>query len=192
MTTGSVETPPAAQVPEAGPPEATTLPPPPPNPEDTKPKRPTTRAGRRARAAATKAAKASTPKAPKAAKPPPRRAPLEDRLASSLATVGTAIVVAGAGTGSQAVQADGMLVVAHAPNVAHALDQLARDNPAVAAALERMLTAGAWSGVIVACTPIALGVAANHGLLPQAVLDMLTAAPDQAAGPDAPPADGQS
>lgn len=159
---------------------------------EAKPKRrPTTRAGRRAQAAAKAAektaakgtAKESTPKAP-AGKPTPRRESLERRLAGAIASLGTGVTVAGAMT-SEAVQADGLLIVQHAPNIAHALDGLAKDNPAVAVALERMLTAGAWSGVIAACTPLALGIAANHGALPRPVLDMLTAQaaePDQAGG----------
>lgn len=185
---GTPEPPPAAGAsPEAPPPAA--LPEPPPS-SDTKPKRnrPTTRAGRRAEAEARKAAKArdkeTTPKAP-ATKPAPRRAPLEARLSGSIATLGTAVVVAGAASSSTAVQADGMLIVEHGPNVAHALAELAKDNPAVAAALERMLTAGAWAGVITAVTPIVIGIAANHGAIPAGLAGMLAAGPDQAPAPDA-------
>lgn len=172
------------------------LPPAEPRPEpaaETPPAKPkaraSTRAGRKAEAAANKAkreaakgaTKEAAPKVP-AGKPAPRRASLEQRLAGAIASLGTGVAVAGAMT-SEAVKADGLLVVEHAPNIAHALDGLAKDNPAVAVALERMLTAGAWSGVIAACTPVALGIAANHGMLPKAVLDQLGAA--EAPGPAA-------
>lgn len=160
------------------------LPPVEPRPEpaaETAPKppkgRPTTRAGRRAQSAAKRAQQATkaetTPKA--SSKPPPRRESLERRIGGAIASMGTGIAVAGAATGSEAVQADGLLVVQAAPNIAAALDKLAKDNPAVAVTLERMLTAGAWSGVIAAVTPVALGIAANHGALPRPLLDALGA-----------------
>ena len=176
------------------------LPPPPPKPEpapaparpaepapDTAPaKRPTTRAGRRAAAEARKAekaAKATKPDTKPASKPAPRRASLETRLGGAIASLGTGVAVAGIGMGSEAVKADGLLVVEHSANVAKALDSLAKDNPAVAATLERMLTAGAWSGVIAACVPIAIGVASNHGMIPAGMAEALGAGQ-----PDQPPA----
>ena len=43
-----------------------------------------------------------------------------------------------------------------------ALDALARENPKVKQTLERMLTGGAWSGVVLAAAPIAFAVAGHH------------------------------
>lgn len=160
------------------PPAPDTLPPVPPNPdEDTKPKRPTTRAGRRAATEAKRAGgqKSDTTK-PKQAKPTPRRASLETRLTGSLTTVGTMVAAAGAMT-SPAVQLDGVAIITHAPDIAAALDKVAKDDPRVAQALERMLTAGVWSGLIAAMLPLVLTVAANHGAIPANIAAMLHAVP---------------
>lgn len=143
---------------------------------DTKPKRPTTRAERAAVAAANKAKREATkPKGDKmpAGKSAPRRASLEQRLGQNLASVGTMVMVAGAGTGSAAVQADGLVIVSHSGNIAAALDKVAKDDPRVAAALERMLTAGTWSGLIAAMLPVAVAIAANHGAIPPHIAAMI-------------------
>ena len=145
-------------------------------PADVKPStgRPTTRAERRARSAAAAAKRAAAAKddKPKASKSAPRRASLESRLAGSLATVGTGIMVAGAMT-SPAVQADGLLVVQHSANIAAALDKVAKNDPRVARTLERMLTVGTYSALIAATAPVLIGVAANHNLIPAEVADLL-------------------
>jgi len=164
---------------------AATLPDGPPKP-DTAPKRPTTRAGRAAAAAARKAQKSAKPdKAPKAPKSAPRKASLETRLAGSLTTLGTMVAAAGAMT-SPAVQLDGVAVIQHAPNIAAALDKVAKDDPRVAASLERMLTAGVWSGLIAAMLPLVLAIAANHGAIPDHIAAMLGATPPPAPAPAEP------
>lgn len=144
--------------------------PPVPPPPDTKPKRPTTRAGRRA-AAAAKAAQGKTDKAPKS-KPAPRKASLETRLTGSLVSLGTMVTAAGAMT-SPALQLDGVAVIQHAPDIAAALDKVAQNDPRVKEALERMLTAGTWSGLIAAMLPLVLTIAANHGAIPESIAGML-------------------
>lgn len=144
---------------------------------DTPPKRPTTRAGRQAAAAARKA-QGKTDKAPKTGKPSaPRKASLETRLTGNLITLGTVIAATG-GMTSPAVTADGVLICQHAPNVAAALDKIAKDDPRVAAALERMLTVGTWSGLVAAMLPLVLGIAANHGAIPPGIASLLGATPD--------------
>lgn len=149
---------------------------------DVRPKRPTTRAERAAVSAANakkKAAKAAD-KMP-AGKSVPRRASLESRLSASLASMGTMVTVAGAAT-NPAVYADGLVIVQHSGNIAAALDKVAKDDPRVAAALERMLTAGVWSGLVAALLPVALGIAANHGAIPPHIAAML-AGPEGEAAP---------
>lgn len=143
-------------------------------PKDTKPKRPTTREGRRIAAAQAKAKAAAAGKdtKPKSAKPTPRRAPLEARLAASIASIGTMVMVSGALV-SPAISADGLVIAQHSGSVAAALDKVAKDDPRVAAALERMLTAGVWSGLLGALVPVALGIAANHGAIPANIAAML-------------------
>lgn len=140
---------------------------------DTAPtKRPTKRSERRAYDEARRAEKAAA-KAAKADKAPsstsssrPRKATLENRLAGSLTTLGLLVTATGAGTGQAAIQADGALIIANAPSVAHALDELAKQDPRVAKALERALTVGVYGQLIGALAPLIIGIAANHGIIP--------------------------
>lgn len=165
----------------------------PPAPDTAPSKRPTTRAARKAKSAETAARKAAAGKTD--AKPKststPRKASLETRLTGSLVTLGTVTAATG-GMVSPAFAADGILITQHAANIAAALDKVAQDQPQVKAALERMLTAGVWSGLIAACLPLAVGIAANHGALPPHLAAMLGAeVPDltpaaPAAGPAMP------
>jgi hypothetical protein len=145
--------------------------------EDSRPKpsRPTTRAGRKAAAEAAKAKKSPESK-PKTSggKATPRRAPLETRLTDSLIALGAAIAAAGGVGAGQAVQADGVLVIQHAPDVAKALSDVAKDDPRIAAALERMLTVSVWGGLFAALLPLGIGIAANHGAVPPHIAAMLT------------------
>lgn len=169
------------------PPPNLTLPEAPPEPQapDTKPKRPTTRAGRQAAAAARQAKQSG--KADKAPKPKsaPRKASLETRLTGTLVTLGTMVAAAGS-MSSPAVQLDGVAICQHAPQIAAALDKVAKDDPRVAQALERMLTAGVWSGLIAAMLPLVLAIAANHGALPPQVAGLLgVQTPDPEAAPAA-------
>lgn len=165
----------------------------PPKPaEDKAPKRPTTRAGRAAAAAAKRAEKPTKPDAkPKTSAP--RKSSLETRLTGSLVTLGTVVAATG-GMVNPAVAADGVLITQHAANVAAALDKVAANDPRVKAALERMLTAGTWSGLIAAVLPLALGIAANHGAIPAHLAAMLGAeVPDVTQPADVPePGPGHS
>lgn len=150
----------------------------PPNPDEpAKPaegKRPTTRAGRRAASEARKAAGGDArPKAKATPATAPRRAPLEGRLATSFVSLGTAVMATGHMVGSEAVKADGLLVVQQSADLAAALDQVAKGDPRVAKALERMLTVGTYGALIGAVTPLAVGIAANHGLIPGQVAQQL-------------------
>jgi hypothetical protein len=126
--------------------------------------------------------KGATDKAPRKTATAQKRAStasLEKRLGGSLTTLGTFACLAS--------PADGMVLIEGAPNLAAALSKLADENPKVKSNLERMLTAGAWSGVIAAVLPMAVSIAANHGMLPAPVAAMLRG---QAAA--APPRDGSA
>lgn len=173
-------------------PEATAGAPDAPKPDEKPSKRPTTRAGRRAAAEAKRlstGAQGAKDSKPKASQKVPRRASLETRLAGSLTSLGT--VVAVAGSANPAIQADGVAIVQHAPAVAAALDKVAKDDPRVAASLERMLTAGVWSGLVAALVPLAMTIAANHGAIPAHLLTLLgTEAPAPDAGTGEPAAPG--
>ncbi|NEC07114.1 hypothetical protein G3I26_17770, partial [Streptomyces sp. SID7909] len=107
----------------------------------------------------------SAPRKTAAARKSTSTASLEKRLGGSLATLGTMAMLVS--------PADGLVVVEGSGPLAAALAKLAEENPSVKANLERMLTAGAWSGVIAAVAPIALGIATNHGLVPANVAAML-------------------
>lgn len=173
------ELPPLAGVPDG--------PPPPPGPDvapKAPPKRPTTRAGRRAAAEAKKAA-GKAEKKPASPKAAPRRAPLERRLCDSLTTIGTMTAGLG-GMVNPAFTADGVLIIEHAESVSKALAKVAADQPHVAAALERMLTAGVYSGLMAALLPLVIGIMANHGAIPAGLAAMLATTP--APDPDADPA----
>lgn len=140
---------------------------------DTPPASPKRR-GRPPKAAADKAPRATTRTARKSTTPN-----LEKRLASSLTTLGT--------LGCLVSPADGMVVVQGVPALAAALAKLADENPAVRANLERMLTAGAWSGVIAAVVPMVIGIMANHGAIPPAMAQMFGApTPPESGGVSAP------
>lgn len=155
--------------------------------------RPTTREGRRAQAEARRIRreadaagkstdekpKASKSKSTKGAKATPRRAGLETRLSGAIASLGTAVAVSGLAVGSPAIQNDGAAVIQHGPGLATALDRLAKDDPRVASALERMLTAGAWSGVLAAAAPILVSVAANHNMIPAQLAHMVAGDPSE-------------
>lgn len=132
---------------------------------DDKGKRPTTRAGRAAKTA-TRKATASKDKPPRATTPAPRRADLETRLQTQLATIG--LVVSGVGgMTSPAVQADGILIVSQSATVAKALADVAKNDPKVARILERTLTVGTYGALAGALAPLAIGIAANHGMVPR-------------------------
>lgn len=149
---------------------------------DSKPRRPTTRAGRQAAREARKATSASNDSKPKATKTAPRKATLESRLAGNLVSLGTMLSAGGAVAGSDALAADGLVVIQHSANLAAAINKVADQDPRVKAALEKMLTAGVWSGVAMAVVPVALAVLGNHGAIPPQLAAMLT-------GPQAAPAE---
>lgn len=107
-------------------------------------------------------------KAPRKSAAAPRKASvpnLEKRLGGSLTTLGTMACLVS--------PADGMAVIQGVPALAASLAKLAEENASVRSNLERMLTAGAWSGVIAAVVPIAVSIAGNHGLLPAHLAAML-------------------
>lgn len=61
---------------------------------------------------------------------------------------------------------DGARIVAGAPQLAEALDELARQDAAVHKALQRILTGSSWGGVAIAAMSIAVPIAANHQMIP--------------------------
>jgi hypothetical protein len=85
--------------------------------------------------------------------------------------------------------ADGSAILAGAPALASALDDLAKENPRVRKVLEGMLATGAWSGVAIAAANIALPILANHDMMPANPFAMGSPAPAPDSEPEhAPPA----
>jgi hypothetical protein len=77
-----------------------------------------------------------------------------------------AFALGAAGQFNETFALDGAALSMHAPGIAEALNELADSNPAVAAALDRILAAGPYGAIIGACLPLAMQIAANHKRIP--------------------------
>jgi hypothetical protein len=62
--------------------------------------------------------------------------------------------------------ADALTLELHGPPVAQALAEVAQEQPAVAAVLDRLMHVGPYGALIAAVSPLIFQVAANHGLFP--------------------------
>lgn len=115
--------------------------------------------------------KDETPKSlPRVAEPKVKLPSLEDRLVEFFGKAnetddGFFYYDGIAGLVSLVHQGDGMLIAAHGPNMAKAWADLADESPKVRQVLEMLMTGGAWGGVLMAMTPVVMGIMANHGLL---------------------------
>lgn len=88
-----------------------------------------------------------------------------------------AFALGAAGQLNPALALDGAAISMHAPNIAEALNDLAADNPTVAAALDRILSAGPYGAIIGACLPLAFQIAANHKAIPDGMVRSVGALP---------------
>lgn len=70
---------------------------------------------------------------------------------------------------------DGFTLAMHAPAVAEAVNDLARENPGVAAMLDRVLQVGPYGALIAAVVPMAVQVMVNHGMLPAGFMGSMSA-----------------
>jgi len=86
------------------------------------------------------------------------QAPLEQALTSNLAGIGLVVYALD--------QYDGTVIMQGAPRLAQSLVGVAEQNPNVRKALESLVTAGAWSGVVMAAAGIAIPILGHHGYLP--------------------------
>lgn len=73
--------------------------------------------------------------------------------------------------------ADAAAVGHHGPGVAEALNDLARERPEVAAALERVMQVGPYGALIGAVVPLAVQLLHNHDVLPESMAVQLGATP---------------
>lgn len=70
--------------------------------------------------------------------------------------------------------ADAAAITIHAPPIAGALDDLAHEDPAAAAVLDRVLQVGPYGALLAACAPLVLQVLANHEAIPPGALGTRT------------------
>lgn len=68
-------------------------------------------------------------------------------------------------TKNPALQADGMALAMHAPGLAEALNETAKQQPAVGRALESIMKAGPYGAILGAMVPLVMQLAANHKLM---------------------------
>lgn len=117
---------------------------------------------------------------------PPRGVSLERRLEEFITAGGAMLLIVNA--------RDGQAVIAGAPSQARALGALAKENPAVKRALEKLLTVSVYGQLLAAFAPTVLTIAANHGAVPPIVASLAGAAlaptPAPPAGADAPAGEG--
>lgn len=76
-----------------------------------------------------------------------------------------ALTMLGRQTKNPALQADGHALAMHAPGLAEALNETARQQPQVARALETVLKAGPYGAIIGAVVPLVMQLAANHKVI---------------------------
>lgn len=65
-----------------------------------------------------------------------------------------------------ALQLDAAALLLHGPTVASAINSAAQQNETLAAMLDKILAIGPWGALLGALLPLALQLAANHGLVP--------------------------
>jgi hypothetical protein len=119
-------------------------------------------AAERARRVASSPPRAETAPKPKRGRPPgAAKAPLQKRLQEAFGAIGIVVSVRN--------EYDGTCILTGAERLSIALDNLAKQNPAVRRTLEAVLAGGAYGEVLFAVSAILLPIAANHGVLPEHV-----------------------
>lgn len=117
---------------------------------------------------------------------PKKSAQLADQLAAQIAGLGAMVTALGSTSiGTPAIEADGVAIIEHSTDIGAALAELAETNPKVKKALTASVSAGAWSGVLVAVAPLLLQIVGNHATLAP-VVTLPDTNPEPFAGPDLP------
>lgn len=103
-----------------------------------------------------------------------RRRKQPDRVDYKTPLIGLAQIPAGilamVGMRKPVFAADAAAITVHAPPIAGALDDLAHEDPAAAAVLERVLQVGPYGAVLAAVAPLVLQLLANHDAIPAGAL----------------------
>lgn len=102
-----------------------------------------------------------TPRAPAAPKAPDYR----PAILGLLQVPTMALTMIGRQTKNPTLQADGYALAMHAPALAEALNETAKQQPQVGRALENILKAGPYGALIAAVVPLAMQLAANHKVI---------------------------
>jgi hypothetical protein len=79
-------------------------------------------------------------------------------------------ILAFAGMNKPELAADAAVLSMHAPNVAEALNELAKERPEIAAVLDRVLSVGPYGLLVAAVAPLVLQILANHSVIPSGIL----------------------
>lgn len=91
-----------------------------------------------------------------------------------------AFVLVGAGRFNPALEYDGAAIAVHTPSIAEALNQLAQDEPRVAAVLEKVLSVGPYGAILGATLPLVAQILVNHKRVPlEAVAALGAVEPDR-------------
>lgn len=106
--------------------------------------------------------KPGAPVAQHAKRAGPGMAKLREQLTDLYVSIGTMVV-------TPLDRLAGTLMIASAPDLAQTWVDLAETNPAVKRALQKMVEAGGWGGVVIAHGMLLMPVLANRGLFPDHV-----------------------
>jgi len=94
-------------------------------------------------------------------------ATLKEGLTSYVGMIGAGLTM------FPATQADGLVIIKGGEAWVDSLMVLAKSDARVRRVLETAMTGGAWGGFIISTASIAVPIAANHGLVPQFVANLV-------------------
>ena len=87
------------------------------------------------------------------------------------------VSAAAAGLQFTALRADGKTLELTGPQIVHELVELAKTDKKMQVYLERITAPGKYAPLVWAVLPLCMGIAANHNLLPQFVVDLTVSDP---------------
>lgn len=101
--------------------------------------------------------------APKRKAPPPPEPPSPaDAIRGILQLPAAALIITGQRLESVPIVADGATILVHGPQVAEAIEELARNDPRVMALLEKVLAFGPYGALLAALFPFVAQLVRNH------------------------------
>lgn len=128
------------------------------------------------RSRAARAASGRAPQGPSQRRTPAAKAPRSKDYRAGIEGIGQ---LAG-GALFFVAPADAAAVMLHTPPIAAALNDLAQQDPRVAAMLDKLLAVGPYGALLAAVMPLVLQILTNHGKIPAGVLGTHT--PDELIG----------